>query len=126
MSPIKQWKYLLTCLNRIVAMFMVVSFVFVVFSVLNSHFYSSISLIITFGTGGIFTAAFSYYDSFNQAVQKNEVTRWSIILTMILIAMIFFVFLAPIQKGEYEDAFKSFGTTLAFSSLMFFRGKLVV
>jgi len=126
MGIIKQWKYLLACVNIIVAMFLAVSFIFVLFSVLNSHFYSSGSLIITFGAGGIFTAVFSYYDSMNQAQERTEFTRWSVIITMILASLIFFFFLSPIEHGEYESAFKSFGTTLAFSSFLFVRGKMEV
>ncbi len=126
MGILKQWKYLLACVNMIVAMFLAVSFIFVLFSVLNAHFYSSVSLIITFGAGGIFTAVFSYYDAMNHAQERNEFTRWSIIITMILASLIFFFFLAPIQEGEYEAAFKSFGTTLAFSSILFVRGKMEV
>ena len=126
MGIIKQWRYLLACVNIIIAMFLAVSFIFVLFSVLNAHFYSSVSLIITFGAGGIFTAVFCYYDSLNHAQERNEFTRWSIIITMILASLIFFFFLSPIEAGEYESAFKSFGTTLAFSSLLFVRGKMEV
>jgi hypothetical protein len=126
MGIIKQWKYLLACVNIIVAMFLAVSFIFVLFSVLNSHFYSSGSLIITFGAGGIFTAVFSYYDSMNHAQERTEFTRWSVIITKILASLIFFFFLSPIEHCEYESAFKSFGTTLAFSSFLFVRGKMEV
>jgi len=126
MDIIKQWKYLLTCINIIIAMFMTFSFIFVLFSVLNTHFYSSVSLIITFGAGGIFAAVFSYYDSLNRAPVKNEIVRWSIIITMLLAALLFIFFLSPIQGREYESAFTSFGSTLGFSSLLFMRGKMEV
>jgi hypothetical protein len=126
MDIIKQWKYLLTCINIIIAIFLVVSFIFVLFSVLNTGFYSSVSLIVTFGAGGVFAAVFSYYDSLNRAPVKNELARWSIIITMILAALLFIFFLSPIQGREYESAFTSFGSTLGFSSLLFVRGKMEV
>ena len=126
MNLIKQWKFLFSCINIIIAMFMVVSFIVVLFSVLNERFYSSASLAISFGAGGVFAAVFSYYDSLNQALVKTELARWSIIITMILAGLFFIIFLSPIQNGEYESAFKSFGSTLAFSSLLFVRGKLQV
>ena len=119
MNLIKQWKYLLTCLNIIVFSFLFVSFFFVLFSVLNERFYSSESLIITFGAGGIFAAVFSYYDSLNIAPAKNEQARWSLIVTMIIAGLLIYFFLSPIQNGEYESAFRSFGSSLAFSSLLF-------
>ena len=120
MNLIKQWKYLLTCLNIIVFSFLFVSFFFVLFSVLNERFYSSESLTITFGAGGIFAAVFSYYDSLNMAPAKNDQARWSLIsmLHSLLLQTIYF-FLSPIQNGEYESAFRSFGSSLAFSSLLF-------
>ena len=126
MNLIRQWKYLLTCLNIIISMFMVVSFIVVLFSVLNERFYSTVSLGISFGAGGVFAAVFSYYDSLNMAPVKNELARWSLIITMIVAGLLFIFFLSPIQHGEYESAFKSFGSTLTFSSLLFMSGKMAV
>jgi hypothetical protein len=126
MDIIKQWRYLLACINIIIAIFLVVSFIFVLFSVLNTRFYSPASLIITFGAGGVLAAVFSYYDSLNRAPAKNELTRWSIIITMVLAALLIIFFLSPIQGREYESAFTSFGSTLGFSSLLFMRGKMEV
>jgi membrane-bound acyltransferase YfiQ involved in biofilm formation len=93
---------------------------------LNTRFYSSVSLIVTFGAGGVFAAVFSYYDSLNRAPVKNELARWSIIITMILAGLLFIFFLSPIQDREYESAFTSFGSTLGFCSLLFVRGKIEV
>jgi hypothetical protein len=103
---------------------MLASFIVVLFSVLNTRFYSSGSLMITFGAGGVFAAVFSFYDSLTVAPAKNELARWSIIITMIIAGLLFIFFLSPIQNREYESAFTSFGSTLAFSSLLFIRGRM--
>ena len=124
MSLIKQCKYLLTCINIIIFMFMLASFIVVLFSVLNTRFYSSASLVVTFGAGGVFAAVLSYSDSITVAPAKNELARWSIILTMIIAGLLFIFFLSPIQNREYESAFTSFGSTLAFCSLLFVRGRM--
>jgi hypothetical protein len=105
---------------------MLASFIVVLFSVLNTRFYSSASLMITFGAGGVFAAVLSYYDSLTAAPEKSAFARWSIILTMIIAGLLFIFFLSPIQNREYESAFISFGSTLSFSSLLFVRGSMGV
>jgi hypothetical protein len=59
-----------------------------------------------------------------QALVKNEFTRWSLIILLIITGLLFFLLLAKIEGGEYEAAFKAYGATMALSSLLFVKGKV--
>ena len=58
-----------------------------------------------------------------QAVETNEIARWVLIALQIFSGLLFFFLLSKIEGGEYEPAFRAFGATLAFGSLLFIKGK---
>jgi hypothetical protein len=126
MKLVKQWKSLLTAACIIIIIYVLVSFLDITIAFFYSRFYSPAAFIVTFGVGGIFAAVFAYFYGIRLAPEKNELARWSLILTMIAIGLFFFFFLAKMEGGEYEPAFKAFGATLALGSLLFVRGKVDV
>jgi len=119
-----RWKYLLAAVVVILVAFVATSIFDVVAAVVNLRFYSTAAFITIFGVGGIFAGLISYVTSIGLAPEKNESARWSIIAVMIGSGLLFFFPLATVEGGEYEAAFKSFGVTLALSSLLFMKGKI--
>jgi len=119
-----RWKYLLAAVVVILVAFVVTSIFDVLAAVVNLRFYSTAAFITIFGVGGIFAGLICYVTSIGLAPEKNESARWSIIAVMIGSGLLFFFPLATVEGGEYEAAFKSFGVTLALSSLLFMKGKI--
>ena len=87
------------------------------------RFYSTAAFVVMFGVGGVFAACFGYFTGMEHARQKNEMARWSLIITLITLGLLFFFLLAKLEGGEYEIAFKAFGATMALGSLLFIQGK---
>jgi len=98
----------------------------IVLAVFSSRFYSNAAFITVFGVAGVFAACISYINCIAMAPKKNEFARWSLISTLIACGLLIFFFVARIEGGEYEIAFKAFGVTLALASLLFAKGKVDV
>lgn len=127
LSVMKIWKQLtplLACAGIILLMLVIVSLFDILLVFFYSRFYSTAAFIVIFGVGGVFVAIFAYMNSIKLAAKKNEIARWSLILTIISIGLLFFFLISKIEGGEYEPAFKSFGITLALTSLLFIKGKV--
>jgi hypothetical protein len=118
------FKPILACLGIIILFFIAVSLLDILIAVIYPRFYSNAAFVVTFGVGGVFAAAFGYTASIPLAPVKNEFARWSLIILMIVTGLLFFFFLAKLEGGEYEAAFKAFGATLAPASLLFMKGKV--
>lgn len=123
-----KWKSLFAalsaCLAVIVVGFIAISIFDIIMAVLYARFYSTAAFITIFGVGGIFAGLMAYTYGIGAAKEKNETARWSIISLIILTGLLFFFFLARIEGGEYEAAFKSYGITSALSSLLMSKGKV--
>jgi hypothetical protein len=117
-------KSLLVAIIVIALVFILVSLLDIVIAFFYQRFYANLAFIVTFGVGGIFAAVFGYTYGIKTAPIKNEISRWSLIITFILTGLFFFFFLARLEGGEYEPAFKAFGVTLALGSLLFIKGKV--
>ncbi|MCX6317051.1 MAG: hypothetical protein NTW29_07160 [Bacteroidetes bacterium] len=115
---------LLACLAVIVIGFVAFSLFDIVIAVLNTRFYSPAAFITIFGVGGIFAGLMAYTYGISAIKTKNELARWSLIGTIIVLGAIFYFLLARIEGGEYEIAFKSYGITSALSSLLMAKGKV--
>ena len=92
MKLIKQWKSLLAATCIIVIFYVLVSFLDIAIAFFYSRFYSPAAFIVSFCVGGIFAAVFGYFYGIRLAPEKNELARWSLILTMIAIGLFFFFF----------------------------------
>ena len=54
-----------------------------------------------------------------------EVSRWSVIGSIVLAGAVFFFFLSRLE-GEYEPGFRAFGMMLIPSSLLLYKSKIDV
>jgi hypothetical protein len=117
-------KPLLICTGYIFVTLVVVSLFDVVLTALYIRFYSNAAFIVIFGVGGIFAAVLGYQAGMDKASVKNEMTRWSLVSLIVLLGLLFFFFLAKLEGGEYEAAFKAFGITMALTCLLFIKEKL--
>lgn len=117
-------KSILVCAVAIILVFVAVSFLDIVIAVMYARFYSNAAFIVTFGVGGIFAAVLGYMNGIEKAERKDGTSRWILVIFMILTGILFFTFLARIEGGEYEAAFKAYGITLAVGSLLFAREKI--
>ena len=126
MNIIRQWKSILVSILVILVMFFLVSVFDVILAVLSMRFYSPTAFIVMFGVGGIFAALFSYSYGIGIASPKNKWTRWTVTGSIVSTGLLFFFFLAPLESGEYEPAFKAFGIMLIPSSLLLYKSKMEV
>jgi hypothetical protein len=123
MNATKYLQSIVAILCITIIVFAAVSLVDILISVFYSRFYSNAAFIVTFGVGGIFAAAISFYGAINYT-SKNETARWALIIILVSTGLLFFFLLSGIEGGEYQSAFKAFGATLALGSLLFVKGKL--
>lgn len=124
MHLIKKWGYLPAAIGIVVLAFTLISLFDILIAVFYSRFYSTAAFIVIFGVGGIFAGIYCYSISVSLAPVKNEFTRWSVIILIIITGLAFFFPLASLEGGEYEAAFRSFGVTVALSTLLFTKGKV--
>jgi hypothetical protein len=124
MNIIKKWYYLPACAGIIFLIFIFTSLADVVLAVFSMRFYSTAAFIVIFGVGGVFAAFFSFTKAVDFAGIKNEFTRWSSIVLIWIIALLFIFLFSVIEGGEYEAAFISFGITLALTTLLFMKGEV--
>lgn len=117
-------KPVLLCLSTTLLTFVVVSLLDILIAVFYSRFYSAAAFIVTFGVGGIFAGVLGYMNGISVQGKKKKVTRWILILLLIIIGAIFFFPLATIEGGEYKSAFKAYGITIALSSVFFMKEKI--
>jgi hypothetical protein len=113
-------------LGIIILLFTITSLFDIVIAVFYSRFYSTAAFVTTFGVGGVFAGIFSYSKAVGHASVKNEFTRWSVIIFIWIIALLFIFLLSAIEGGEYKAAFISYGITMALTTLLFVKGKLEV
>jgi hypothetical protein len=126
MKLLRLWKSLLAATLVIGLIFLLISFMDVAIAFFYPRFSTPASFIVTFGVGGIFASVFGYFNGIQLAPEKNELARWVLVLGMLGLGLLFFFLLARIEGGEYEAAFKSFGATMGFGSLLFVSGKVQV
>jgi hypothetical protein len=112
---------ILICAATIIVVFIAVSLLDIVISVMYARFYSNAAFVVTFGVGGIFAAVLGYMNGNARAPEKNGITRWLLIAFLFLTGICFFFYLAKLEGGEYEAAFKGFGATLSLASLLFLK-----
>jgi hypothetical protein len=113
-------------LGIIILLFVITSLFDIVIAVFYSRFYSTAAFVVTFGVGGVFAGVFSYSRAVGYAADKNEFTRWSIIILIWITAALFIYPLSALEGGEYRSAFISFGITLALTTLLFVKGKVAL
>jgi hypothetical protein len=114
---------ILACLTVIVVGFIAISLFDIVLAVLYARFYSNAAFITTFGIGGVFAGLMAYTYGISVAKNKNETARWTLIGLLMGIGLLFFFFLARLEGGEYEAAFKAYGLTTGLSPLLMAKGK---
>ena len=124
MSFVKRWKYLPAGIAVIMVIFIASSLLDVLLYALHPRFYSTAAFIVIFGVGGIFAGALCYAAAISVSPVKTEMARWSIIIMIIATGILFFFVLSALEDGEYAMAFKSFGVSLALTSLLFTKGKV--
>lgn len=117
-------KPILAALIMIIITFVAISLFDVVLSIFHPRFYSTAAFITIFGVGGVFAAFYSYGVAISFAKVKTNALRWSILITLILAGLLFFLLLARLEGGEYEPAFKAFGVTLVLTSLFIGKSKI--
>lgn len=124
MTMLKTLKLVGGCVGIIIIMFVAASILDIILAVLNSRFYSTAAFIVIFGVAGIFAGVVAFHFGAQESPEKTESARWRILTIIIATGFIFFFVLAKLEGGEYESAFRSFGLTTAFSSLLFLKGKM--
>jgi len=124
MKILHRWKYLIVCLGIILLLFVIASIFDILLVFLNPRFYSNALFIVCFGVAGVFAAFIGYVQSISIAVEKNEFARWSLIILMIIIGLLFFFPLAILEGGEFKAAFKVYGLPLALCTGFFMKGKV--
>jgi len=122
MNILQQWRSLLAAIVIIVLLFIAASILDIILSSVFARFYTIGVFIAAFGVAGIFAALLAFSYGMKLSPEKNEWARWALIITNIVIAVVFF--LAVPRGDEFEPAFKSFGVTLALTSLFFVKSKL--
>jgi len=120
----KRWMYLPLCLLTILLTFVATSLLDVVLAVFYPRFYSSVLFVVSFGVGGVFAAVLGYDKAINASPLKNEMARWSTILSIWIMALLFIFLLSVLEGGEYKNAFIAFGITMALSTLLFVKGEV--
>lgn len=120
----KLLKPVIACIAAIFLVLVAASLFDILITVIGSRFYSKAAFIVIFGVAGVFAAILGYTYGIQQTVEKNETTRWTLLILILLTGLLFFFFLAKIEGGEYEPAFKAFGVTMAFSCLLFIKGRV--
>ncbi|NOT51235.1 MAG: hypothetical protein HOP10_08150 [Chitinophagaceae bacterium] len=121
---LKLLKPLLATTATIIIVFVAVSLLDIVISAFYLRFYTSAAFIVTFGVGGVFAAVLGYTYGTEQAPEKNETIRWTIIIFLVLCGLLFFFLLSKIEGGEYKPAFMAYGITLVSGSFLFIKNKL--
>jgi len=116
--------YLPLCLLTILLTFVATSLLDVVLAVFYPRFYSSVLFVVSFGVGGVFAAVLGYDKAINASPLKNEMARWSTILSIWIMALLFIFLLSVLEGGEYKNAFIAFGITMALSTLLFVKGEV--
>lgn len=124
MSLLKLLRSVGIALGVIAIVFIVASIFDIIMAVIHTRFYSNLAFIVIFGVAGIFAALLSYTYAIGAAVEKNQLVRWTIIITNIIAGLAFAFPLAAMEGGEYEAAFRSYGITLGLGTLFFARLKL--
>ena len=119
----KYFKPGLTAIIMIAVFFVAASCLDILLVFFHPRFYSNAAFIVTFGAGGIFAGVLGYMYGIEKAIENKETARWILISLFIITGLLFFFFLAKLEGGEYESAFKAFGATLALSGLLFVKGK---
>jgi hypothetical protein len=117
-------KPLLVCFIIIAVIFAVASLFDIIMAVISSRHYSPVLFAVIFGVAGVFGGVIGYMGGVDKSVHKDEMTRWSLIILMVACGIFLFFFLAEWEGGEYRVAMKSYGVTLALSSLLFVKGKV--
>lgn len=112
-------KSLLAAICTIIIVFAMVCLLDWVIISLYHGFYTRLSIVITFGIGGIVAATTAYFNGIKMADRVSETIHWSLIDLILLLGIFFFFFLARIEHKEYEIAFKAFGSTLSLGSCLF-------
>lgn len=113
-----------TSLAVILAGFIAISIFDIIIAVIYSRFYTNAAFITIFGVGGIFAGMMSYSSGLEMSKDKNPASRIKVTGLIVVTGLIFYFFLARIEGGEYEAAFKSYGVTTALSSLFMARWKI--
>jgi hypothetical protein len=112
---------LLLGLGVILLMFIMISIFDIVLSVLYTRFYSTASFVATFGVGGVFACIFSFSQAVEYAAVKDEFTRRSVTIMILVTAALFIYPLSVLEGGEYQAAFISYGITLALTSILYIK-----
>jgi hypothetical protein len=114
---------LLVALAMIILLLLATSLLDILLVFFYARFYTSILFIVTFGVGGVFAGTMGYMYGMQSAMYKDELTRWMLIIFIILIGLLLFLVVVIFEGGEYEGAFRAYGITMALSTLLFIRGK---
>lgn len=100
----------------IVIAFVVASFVDIFYAAMSSRFYSRALFVTIFGVAGIFAGFFSWVQTVDQPKEEMP-NRWFMPLLLLGLSLLFVFVLAPIEGGEYESAFFSFGLMMGLTTL---------
>lgn len=117
-------KSLLIACATIIVVFALVCLLDWIVITLYHGFDTRLSMVITFGIGGIVAATTAYFNGVQIANRVGETLHWSLIDLILLLGVFCFFFLSKIEHKEYEAAFKSFGSTLSLGSCLFITRKI--
>ena len=121
---LKHFKPFLIAACVIITVFVAVSLLNVIIAVLYIRFSTNAVFVTTFSVGGIFAAVIGFQTGIDYSAQKNETIRWGLILFFITSGLLFLLWFAKMESGEYKAALKGYGITLALGSLLFVKEKL--
>lgn len=113
----KPLKAVLATVLFIALVFIAASIFDIILSVVSSRFYSKAAFITIFGVAGIFGGLMAYSAGMQVAGESGNIYRLPIVLLVLATGIIFFLWLARIEGGEYKPAFQAYGVTTALSGL---------
>lgn len=117
MKPIHHAKSFLTVITVVIIMLVAVSIFDILLAVVYSRFYTSALFAITFAVAGIFAGFFSYAYGTKLHKENAGKARWPVTAMIVLTGIIFCFLIAPLEGGEYEVPFITFGIALIAGAL---------
>ena len=123
MDIVKYWKPILTVLIVIFIILIITSVANILISAVFIRFYTDLTFIVIFGVGGIFAGLVGYSYGIERATEKDALSKWVLIITLIISGLLFFFYFSGLDESEYETAFKAYGAALIISCLYIAKSK---
>lgn len=117
MKPIHHLKSFLVVIAVVLVMLVVVSVFDIILAVVYARFYTSALFAITFAVAGIFAGFFAFAYGTKLKEEFAPKARWPVMAMIILMGLLFIFLIAPVEGGEYEVPFISYGIALICGAL---------